>query len=69
MINEHTQFFSVLFVSFVFFVLRFSLVHRKSFNTEVTESTEKEIRIWPAYTTVCAAASPASFLPRSRRGR
>jgi len=45
MINEHTQFFSVLFVSFVFFVLRFSLAHRKSFNTEVTESTEKESRV------------------------
>jgi hypothetical protein len=44
MINEHTQFFSVLFVPFVFFVLRFSPAHRKSFNTEVTESTEKESR-------------------------
>ena len=42
MINEHTQFFSVLFV---FFVLRFSPAHRKSFNTEVTESTEKESRV------------------------
>jgi hypothetical protein len=66
MINEHTQFFSVVFVSFVFFVLRFSPAHRKSFNTEVTGSTEKEIRIWPAYTTVCAASSPASFLLRRR---
>jgi len=61
MINEHTQFFSVLFVLFVpfvpfvffvFFVLRFSLAHSKSFNTEVTESTEEQMRIWPAYTAV-----------------
>ena len=69
MINEHTQFFSVLFVPFVFFVLRFSPAHRKSFNTEVTESTEKEIRIWPGYTTIWAPASPAGFLLRRRRGR
>ena len=55
MINEHTQFFSVLFVSFVFFVLRFSPAQEQSFNTEVTEvteSTEKEMRVWPANTTV-----------------
>ena len=49
MINEHARFFSVLFV---FSVLRFSPAHRKSFNTEVTESTEKEMRIWLACTTV-----------------
>jgi hypothetical protein len=49
MINEHTQFFSVLFVPFVFFVLRFSPAQDQSFNTEVTE---KEMRVWPAYTTV-----------------
>ena len=44
MINEHTQFFSVLFVPFVFFVLRFSPAQNQSFNTEVTECTEKESR-------------------------
>jgi hypothetical protein len=69
MINEHTQFFFVLFVPFVFFVLRFSPAQDYGFNTEVTESTEKEIRIWPGYTTIWAPASPASCLLRRRRGR
>jgi hypothetical protein len=49
MINEHTRFFSVLFVPFV---LRFSPAQEQSFNTEVTESTEEEMRIWLACTTV-----------------
>ena len=51
MINEHTQFFSVLFVPFVFFVLRFSPAQDQTLNTEITEitesteSTEKESRV------------------------